>query len=216
MGTGFQTVSAQFEATVVFYNGTQHTPPNSGTITMSSNLLQSNNTATVPSLNATFSTISIFSEYAFYLEEKGCSYNVLVNELNYVMANMTRFRNVSYQADDVPPEALVTLTDFSPDASVFCLNLVAFNKEGVAQTVWLAQTLYYPHQRDGIEPEKVNPRKWGASVWVPLILTCLLFVCAPVGIIIHRIWLARRRAQKKAASGLLLSEYQQQQQLGIN
>lgn len=197
MGPGMQTVAAQFEATVVFYNGTQHTPPNLGAITLSSNLLQSNSTADVPSINATFSTISIFSEYAFYLEYEGCGYNVMVNELSYVLANMTRFHNVSFQPDDIPPEAQIVLTDFNPQISVFCLNLVAFDKEGVAQTSWLAQTLYYPHQRDGIQPEKVNTKKWRANVWVPLILTCILFVGAPVGIIVHRIWLARRRAQKK-------------------
>lgn len=210
MGQGFQTVSAQFESTVVFYNGTQHTPPSTGTITMSSNLLQSNSTAVIPAINATFSTISVFTDYAFYLEPRGCGYSVLVNEMRYVMANLTRFRNVSFPVDDVPPEAIVTLTDFDPTVSVFCLNLVAFNKEGQAEAVWLAQTLYYPHVRDGIQPEKVNPRKWRANIYVPLICTCLLFVGAPVGIIIHRIWLARRRAQKRAASGPLMADHDHQ------
>lgn len=199
MGTGMQTVAARFQVTVAFFGQNQFNAPNSGNISLSSNLLQTNNAALEPSINATFTTISTFESYVFFQMKGACGLDVTVNELPYVMEHMTPFLNVTFAPDDVPPEAMATLTGFDKSASVICINLVGY-LQGVATVPWLAQTIYYPHQRDGIEPQKIEPKKWTAKTYVPLVLTALLFLCAPVGIVVHRIWMVRRRAQKRAIS----------------
>lgn len=201
MGSGMRTVSAQFQVAMTFSNN-QQLSPGTPVISLSSNLLQTYSRNDIPSINATFSTISAFFNYTFFIKPEACGIDVRTNEIDYVLTHMSVFQNVSFE-DEVPPETLVTLTNFDPQISVFCLNLVAYNTTGSPQAAYLAQTIYYPHVRDSIQPVKLNPKKWGARIYVPLVLTCLLFVCAPVGIAIHRCWLVRRRAQKKLANGLL-------------
>jgi hypothetical protein len=188
--------AAEFSAMVTFYNVSQFAPSDSGNFTLSSNLLSVTSPKEVPSITASWTGLSKFRNYTFYKFSRGCGVDPLMSDLEYVVNQGTPFHEVELE-DPTTQTISTVLTDFEDDISTFCLNLVAVNKYGVPETIWLAQTIYYPHLRDGIEPEKVDPKHWTPYTWTAVILTSALFIGAPIGIIVHRIWISRRRAQKR-------------------
>lgn len=187
--------AAYFSAMVTFYNNSQFAPLPNGNITLSTRLLSVTNPTMRPSVIASWYPIPRYRNFTFYKFPHECGLNSNVNDLNYLVENATPFLDVQVQESE--PFVSAELTDFEDDIDSFCINLVAKDDLGRPVTSWLAQTLYYPHIRDGIEPEPVNIKKWTPGVWTAVVLTAMLFIGAPIGIIVHRIWLSRRRAQKR-------------------
>jgi len=186
-----------FSAMVTFYNNSQVAPFPNGNITLSSRLLSVSDPTTRPSISASWYTLTIarYRNFTFYKFPHNCGLSPQVNELNYLVENAKPFLDVTVPEDELIYTA--ELTDFEDDIDEFCINLVAKDEFGRPMTSWLAQTLYYPHIRDGIEPEPVDIKKWTPGIWTAVVLTSILFIGAPIGIISHRIWLSRRRAQKR-------------------
>jgi len=200
--------AAYFSAMVTFFNTTQPAPAmGNGNISLSTRLLSVSDPLGKPTITASWYTIPRYHNYTFYKLPHGCGLNPRVNELSYFVENGTPFKETTV-FDPYPFYASAVLSDFEDDIDAFCINLIAKDELGRPVTCWMAQTVYYPHVRDGSEPEPVNIRTWTPGVWTAIVITSLLFVGAPIGIISHRIWLSRRRAHKRRAA-LLESHHTQ-------
>lgn len=190
--------AAYFSVMTIFNNGTQLAPPENSNISLSTRILSSRdeNPDATPSITATWTTLVNHQNYTFYKFLHECGMNPLVNELSYIIQNAVPFLNV-YTDELGVSSASAVLTGFEDTIDAFCINVIALDMYGNPGTAWMAQTIYYPHIRDGVQPQQVNWRKWSAGIWAEVVLTAMLFIGAPIGIIVHRIWISRRRAQKR-------------------
>lgn len=200
--TAIANVSGSFSLLLTTYNGSQIMPPinENSTLQLSTWLLTSDQNRSQPLVNVTWQSLNpMVTNYTFFKFKQGCGINPLMNMVDYILSpnnGAIPMSSVVVDSDDVNVPVTTTLTQFEDEISVFCINLVGYYK-GVPAVAYMAQTVYFPHPRDGIEPQSVQWRNWSPSLWAEVVMTCLLFIGAPIAIVIHRIWLARRREQKR-------------------